>query len=575
MDYEKKKDSNPIDTIKKIKSILNSIGIDSLEELILDRVKEAKSTKSLRLYLKEDFFCGTNGKGTTLDYARASAYGEFMERIQCPYIITYTPPDNKKISKHEFIKSKVYEYFADKKYLTEQINIASNFKTHKIGKCIDTIPYYHVNSGKIIYLPHELKWYTSISTGTSAGNTEYESLVEAFSEIFERYIQTKAIAEHVSFPEISEKYYLQYDSLKNIINYIKNLGFKVSVKDASLNGKYPVACTIIKTPDEDGYFTCFGSHPYLPIAIERCLTETMQGFDISNENHIKFLFKFHNSKTNNITYSRYDNALWHKYIELNDKFFEKQPDYEFDESKWKYAEELSNKELINHIIKNLLEDKINIFIRNINFLDFPAFQIYIPELMSCYKNIDDDYGAKLKYNQYKCDRVFKNKTNMKITCSEILDFFKYTFRLKTKYSHNDYKNLELYYVIVLLINNEYKKALNILEKIKPLNQFKIKKHTIQILSDYIKLIEEGNSLKKTKIILTDKYGKFPVHNLIDVYFNKNGISNFITAMQKRKKFADNKNKNGIYRKKEIAKKLLSKYIKNLPSQYSIKNILGI
>ena len=49
------------------------------------------------------------------------------------------------------------------------------------------------------------------------------------------------------------------------------------VKDASLGGKYPVMCVTLMNPRTGGVFASFGAHPKLEVALERSLTELLQG----------------------------------------------------------------------------------------------------------------------------------------------------------------------------------------------------------------------------------------------------------------------------------------------------------
>lgn len=576
MEYDKKKDKTPEETVLNIRSILKKIGIDELEEILFTRKTNEHCTESIRIHLKEDFFCGTNGKGTNYEYARASAYGEFIERIQYPYIIRYLPPDNKKQSIKDFLKSDVLRYFLDKKSLLDKaeikksINLASEFETSNYRKCIDTIPYNHINTNKIVYLPQNLRWYTSISTGTSSGNTIYEALIEGFCEIFERYVQTRVVLEPIALPDIPEDIYIKYDSIKIIVEYVKKLGFKIQVKDASLDGKYPVICTVISS-DKYGYYACFGSHPYLPIAIERCLTETMQGFDISDESRIKDLFKDLRTKENTIKYAKYDNALWHRYIELNAEFFTKNSEYIFKEEYWSNAENSSNKELFHKLLNGLLSKNIDVFIRDLNFLGVPAFQVYIPDLMSCFKIIDDDYGKSLKYDNYKCDRIFKRNLKINVTEKEVTDFFIYMFHLKTKYSHNNYKNLELYYVILLITKGEYEKALNILNTMSKMGKFSRNRHLVNFFIEYLNLKIAKHLDLKIKKILSKKYSSFVIKKILDGFFKTNGLKSIIKIMKSRQIYADKKNELGILKKRELSEKLLIEYRKNLPTQEHIKD----
>ena len=57
----------------------------------------------------------------------------------------------------------------------------------------------------------------------------------------------------------------------------REIGFPVLVKDASLGGQFPVACVALMNPRTGGVFVSFGAHPSLAVALERSLTELLQG----------------------------------------------------------------------------------------------------------------------------------------------------------------------------------------------------------------------------------------------------------------------------------------------------------
>jgi len=58
---------------------------------------------------------------------------------------------------------------------------------------------------------------------------------------------------------------------------LEKQGFPVLVKDASLGGEFPVMCVTLMNPRTGGVFASFGAHPSLEIALERSLTELLQG----------------------------------------------------------------------------------------------------------------------------------------------------------------------------------------------------------------------------------------------------------------------------------------------------------
>ncbi len=75
------KDSSPQKTIEKIQNILESIGF-LLKNRNIHWKKPFKNCYSCVLIFSDYPFVHSNGKGMTKEYALASAYGEFIERLQ-------------------------------------------------------------------------------------------------------------------------------------------------------------------------------------------------------------------------------------------------------------------------------------------------------------------------------------------------------------------------------------------------------------------------------------------------------------------------------------------------------------
>lgn len=74
----KYKDELPINTINKIRNILSGLGILTIET---GWRNSAEGFYSVTIMIQNTNLT-TNGKGTTYEYALASAYGELMERLQ-------------------------------------------------------------------------------------------------------------------------------------------------------------------------------------------------------------------------------------------------------------------------------------------------------------------------------------------------------------------------------------------------------------------------------------------------------------------------------------------------------------
>ena len=81
------KDAPPAETIKKAKTIIESIRLE-LKEAWFNPVE---GLPSVRLYLEDTTF-GVNGKGATKELALASAYGELIERLFNKTLFRYGIP---------------------------------------------------------------------------------------------------------------------------------------------------------------------------------------------------------------------------------------------------------------------------------------------------------------------------------------------------------------------------------------------------------------------------------------------------------------------------------------------------
>ena len=104
------------------------------------------------------------------------------------------------------------------------------------------------------------------------------------------------------------------------------------MKDASLGGRYPVMCVTLMNPRTGGVFASFGSHPSLQVALERSLTELLQGRSIEGLNDLPQPTFISNAVTepNNFVEHFIDSSgvvSW--------RFFSAQSDFEFVE--WDFS----------------------------------------------------------------------------------------------------------------------------------------------------------------------------------------------------------------------------------------------
>ena len=111
----------------------------------------------------------------------------------------------------------------------------------------------------------------------SAGNTMKEARTQALSEIFERDIKFRIIRDGICLPDVPEAVINRYPRIAAGIRGLRAAGFGILVKDASLGGEYPVMNVTLLHPKDQGIFASFGAHPRFEVALERALTELLQG----------------------------------------------------------------------------------------------------------------------------------------------------------------------------------------------------------------------------------------------------------------------------------------------------------
>ncbi|MDM1717546.1 YcaO-like family protein, partial [Thiopseudomonas alkaliphila] len=142
---------------------------------------------------------------------------------------------------------------------------------------ICSLPFVRQSDGETVYFPSNLIENLYLSNGMSAGNTLAEAQVQCLSEIFERAVKRAIIQEEMSLPDVPQEVLAKYPSIVAGIQALEEQGFPVLVKDASLGGQFPVMCVTLMNPRTGGVFASFGAHPNFKVALERSLTELLQG----------------------------------------------------------------------------------------------------------------------------------------------------------------------------------------------------------------------------------------------------------------------------------------------------------
>ena len=142
---------------------------------------------------------------------------------------------------------------------------------------ICSLPFVRQSDGQTVYFPSNLIENLYLSNGMSAGNTLAEAQVQCLSEIFERAVKREILENELCLPDVPQEVLAKYPGIVAGIKGLEEQGFPVLVKDASLGGEFPVMCVTLMNPRTGGVFASFGAHPSLEVALERSLTELLQG----------------------------------------------------------------------------------------------------------------------------------------------------------------------------------------------------------------------------------------------------------------------------------------------------------
>ncbi len=343
--------------------------------------------------------CFTNGKGASKESALCSALGEFIERLNNNFFYNdqFFGVD---IANSEFVHYKNEKWFALEdddalpagildEYCLDIYNpdnelqgshlIDTNSGNKKRGIC--TIPYVRQSDGATVYFPSNLIENLFLSNGMSAGNNLQEAYVQCLSEIFERAVKRQIIEQEIVLPDVPKSLLQKYPGILAGIKGLEEQGFPVFVKDASLGGQFPVMCVTLMNPRTGGVFASFGAHPSFEVALERSLTELLQGRSFEGLNDLP------RPTFNSMAVNEPENFVEH-FIDstgvISWRFFSSQPDYAFCE--WDFSG--TNEEEASRLFEILNAMGKEVYIANLTDLGTHACRILVPDYSEVYP-VDD------------------------------------------------------------------------------------------------------------------------------------------------------------------------------------------
>lgn len=285
------KDASLESSIRTLQAKLEAIGFHVQEKSWLN---EIENIWSVHVTDRDCTRLFSNGKGGSELAARASALGEFFERLSTNYFWTHFYL-GETISNGKFVHYPNEQWLPVKgdkwpaALLTPELQkfynpegsvpashlIDLNSGNAERGIC--AIPYQRLRDDKTVLFPVNLIGNLYVSNGMSAGNTLKEARTQALAEIYERDIKYRIIRDCICLPDVPEEVIARYPRIAAGIQGLRAAGYGILVKDASLGGKYPVMSVTLLHPEDQGCFASFGAHPRFEVALERALTELLQG----------------------------------------------------------------------------------------------------------------------------------------------------------------------------------------------------------------------------------------------------------------------------------------------------------
>jgi ribosomal protein S12 methylthiotransferase accessory factor len=343
----------------------------------------------------------SNGKGTLSLASKASALGEYIERLQTNncFIDFHLP------NRAYYPDQKVFEFGGE--YLNPALHVIYNpshemshedfvdFNSDYTDKIV-ALPFQSFFANEQVYIPLNILSNLYVSNGLASGNTPDEAKVQALSEIFERYAKIEIIKNGYALPKYPEAIIATFPKLHADLMELRKAGFIVEVLDASLGGKFPVTAISLINPRNGTLFVSFGAHPILEVSLERTMSELMQGRGV--ENLDAFEMPTFDMSIVGDTFN-----LEAHFIDSNGKigfgFLNAIKSFEY--APWNYKGEGSEAEyaFLCDIVKSMGKE---IYLREYTYLDFYSCHMIVPSVSEVYP-IDD-----MVYQNRNCGKFIRH-----------------------------------------------------------------------------------------------------------------------------------------------------------------------
>ncbi len=390
---ERFKDARPEQTVAKIRGLLAQVGIALEERWTQSGLEHCWSLNVCIPGLRPYF---SNGKGVTRELAQASAYAEFIERIQCGLHLF------KLQSIQRDPTARLQTHAPDGRYMTlaeleaqgewmdpiiatygqgltraRLAKICQTYDCSPDGRVL-TVPYYSVFEDKYVYLPAELMSHLYGSNGCCAGNTRQEAWVHGLSEMMERHSTLKLLLSGQAFPPIPDEILAGFPAVWEILSQVRSTGlYDIQILDVSLGNGLPVVAARLINKQTQEYMVNTGADPVLELAVTRTLTELFQGKKLTDHrprNGARILGSM--SQTDQTVNTMNQLEVCDSLLAAD--FFAEELTCGRPCTAFEDLSDRTNPQLLEHMLALYRRLGKPLYVRNYSFLGFPTYHFAVP-----------------------------------------------------------------------------------------------------------------------------------------------------------------------------------------------------
>lgn len=324
-----------------------------------------------------------NGKGVTRELALASAYGELLERVQTGFLVPkgfglmedrpFYHPDERNIPVRSLQAS--LGTTCDPLFFSGEVPWKALGDVAVELRCA---PFYDVRNRQVVELPVDLLLSSLGTNGACAGNSPAEALVHGLCEVMERFVAREVLTRvPLELPDIPLEVFRSCRSYR-LIEQLQQRGYEVLIKDCTLGGRFPALGLALKPKGKPLYRYKIGCAPILEEALQRCITEALQGVSADDTPLLCSIAPTDATPSWSERYRSFLQFLFHRLDQLPEGLVRRcSTPHDLSPFEDRFV---SHQHSLLRLTRSLLDGGHDIFVRASGFLGFPAYWVYVPNL---------------------------------------------------------------------------------------------------------------------------------------------------------------------------------------------------